>query len=398
MYPNLYYFFKDVFGIEIGILSIFQMFGLFMAFSFLAAFKVITEELKRKEKEGKLRAVKVRQVINKQISNTDLYINALLYGLLGYKIGGLFTLDFSSGSANVQEYIFSTEGNFIAAVAFAGLGYYLRYRDQQKVKALKEETKEVVQHPWQLMGTITMVAAVSGLLGAKLFHILENLNEFAEDPWGSVFSFSGLTYFGGLICGAAAVLWYVKRFGIHWRYMLDAGGPAMMLAYGIGRMGCHLSGDGDWGIVNTQPKPSWLSFMPDWFWAYNYPNNVLGVCNPYVTAAEQAAHPCTWKETPYLIANVYPTPLWESIACILLFVLMWRLRKHIQVPGAMFCLYLILAGIERYFIEKIRVNNVLDIFGIQLTQAEFLSIIFVVVGTAGWLIFSRYKLKPMSGA
>ena len=154
--------------------------------------------------------------------------------------------------------------------------------------------------------------------------------------------------------------------------MLDVGGPAMMLAYGIGRMGCHFSGDGDWGTVNLSAKPSFLSWLPDWAWAYEYPNNVLGVV----------------LENP-----VWPTPLYEVIMAFILFAILWSIRKKVKVPGVLFSIYLIFSGIERYIIEKIRVNPDYHFLGMSFTQAEMISVFFVLIGTAGIIWFKRAEKK-----
>jgi hypothetical protein len=97
------------------------------------------------------------------------------------------------------------------------------------------------------------------------------------DPIGSLISFSGLSFLGGLICATIAILWFAKKNNIKLLHLTDAALPGLMLAYGVGRMGCQIAGDGDWGIPNDAPKPEWLSFLPNWAWAYNYPNNVLGI-------------------------------------------------------------------------------------------------------------------------
>ena len=112
-------------------------------------------------------------------------------------------------------------------------------------------------------GNITMLAMITGLLGAKIFHNLENPAEFMEDPWGAIFSFSGLTFYGGLIVATASILIYAKKHKIGILHLVDAAGPGLMLAYGIGRIGCHISGDGDWGINNLAPKPAFIGLLPD---------------------------------------------------------------------------------------------------------------------------------------
>jgi phosphatidylglycerol:prolipoprotein diacylglycerol transferase len=98
-----------------------------------------------------------------------------------------------------------------------------------------------------MMGSILLWAAVFGFAGAKLFNALENWGDFMKDPVGMLVGFSGLTFYGGLICGGAAVLYIANKNGVKPLDMLDIGGPGMMLAYALGRVGCQMSGDGDWG-------------------------------------------------------------------------------------------------------------------------------------------------------
>ena len=135
-------------------------------------------------------------------------------------------------------------------------------------------TKTIPLYPHHLIGDITIIAAISGLVGAKIFALIEDLPTFFADPVGTFFSGSGLAIYGGLIGGFVGVSIYLKKKQIPVVHVLDAVAPALIIAYGIGRLGCHFSGDGDWGIVNTLAQPSWW-FLPDWLWAYDYPQNVL---------------------------------------------------------------------------------------------------------------------------
>jgi phosphatidylglycerol:prolipoprotein diacylglycerol transferase len=143
--------------------------------------------------------------------------------------------------------------------------------------------------------------------------------------------------------------------------------PALMLGYALGRIGCQVSGDGDWGIAaDMASKPAWL---PQWLWAQTYEHNIVG---------ETIALP-----------GVYPTPLYEAAMGLLCFALLWRLRRHPFAKGWLFSLYLLLAGTERCLIEHIRQNPILD-FGIfRATQAEFISTLFFTAGAAGLLLLSR---------
>ena len=218
------------------------------------------------------------------------------------------------------------------------------------------------------------IAAVAGILGAKIFHNLENIDDFIADPIGQLLSFSGLTFYGGLICGAIAVIYYAKKYGIHYKIISDAAAPGLMLAYGIGRMGCHFSGDGDWGITNLTPKPEWLSFLPDWAWAYTYPHNVINAGVPI--------EGCVGPYCNELLHPVFPTPIYEIIMALGLFALLWYLRKRINIAGMLFGIYMVVNGLERFFIEKIRVNTKYILFGQEITQAELISLAMIISGLA----------------
>lgn len=379
MYPSIYDLFFDLFGVQWLPLKFVQTFGFFVAISFLVSSYVMAIELKRKEKEGLLQSEQVTFWEGKMSSPFDFLATAFTGFLFGWKIIYAF-LNLEVVSNNPQEFILSGQGSILLGILAAALFTGYKYYSENKTKLAEPILKSKEVHPYELMGNVTIIAAVSGFLGAKIFHHLENWADFWADPWGAITSpFSGLTFYGGLIFGAIAVLWYAKKHGIHWKIMLDVGAPTMMLAYALGRVGCHMSGDGDWGIVNLAAKPNWMSFLPDWMWSYNYPNNVNQVCNPY-TGVEAALHQCNWAETPYLIAPVFPTPFYETIACLLLFGVIWAFRKKIKTPGVLFFFYLILNGFERFFIEKIRVNTKYSIGSIQITQAEIISAVFVLIG------------------
>jgi phosphatidylglycerol:prolipoprotein diacylglycerol transferase len=144
----------------------------------------------------------------------------------------------------------------------------------------------------------------------------------------------------------------------------------MMLAYAVGRLGCQLSGDGDWGIVNLHPKP--FSWLPDWVWSYRYPHNVLEAGNPIAGCAGQYCN--------QLAQPVYPTPFYEFLMCSVLFLVLWLIRKKIRVAGQLFGIYLIFNGMERFLIEKIRVNTKYEGLPFQPTQAELISLVLVLGG------------------
>jgi phosphatidylglycerol:prolipoprotein diacylglycerol transferase len=149
----------------------------------------------------------------------------------------------------------------------------------------------------------------------------------------------------------------------------------MMLAYAIGRIGCHLAGDGDWGIINRSPGPAWLSWAPHWLWAAHYPHNVIrqGVYIPG----------CRLDYCTVLPDAVFPTSLYESLVCLLLFFLLWAIRRRLTLPGLLFCIYAVLTGVERFLIEYIRITPKHAVFGWDLTQAQLISLAFIVIGLTG---------------
>ncbi len=384
MYPNLKHLFKDIFGIEWEFLSYLQSFGFLVAVSFLLANYIMVLEMKRKERDGLLKPVKMRVTpdeIKKQ-RLSDLVGSVIIGFILGFKLIPLFVI--GTGGLSLQDYLFSLDGSGIGGLILAAVSGGFTYYRQTKV-ALPVEVEEKLIHPYEIMGNLTVAAAISGLIGAKIFHNLENWQEFIQDPIGNLIAFSGLTFYGGLLFGAVTVLYLAGKKQINWRHMLDIGAPAMMLAYGIGRLGCQISGDGDWGIVNTASKPGWLNWIPDWLWSYRYPNNVLKEGVPI--------DGCVGEYCYQLEQGVFPTPLYETFACILLFFVLWKLRTRIKVPGTLFAIYLIMNGIERFLIEKIRVNNKMDFLGMQVTQAEIISFTLVLLGIIGIIYFRRTPVK-----
>lgn len=384
MYPNLYYAFKDLFGVEWTFLRFVNSFGFFVAIAFIISAIVLAKELQRKSKEGLFQPTEMQVMVGQPATAAELLLNFLLGFLLGYKILALFIMD-SSATEDPQAFIFSSRGSWPAGIGLGLLFAGLKWWDKNKQKLEKPEKRTVRIWPHDRVGEITIIALVFGLLGAKLFDIFENWGDFLKRPSEYIFSPQGLTFYGGLICAALAIWWYAKRHKINFWHLNDAFAPTMMLAYALGRIGCQVAGDGDWGISNTRPKP--FSWLPDWMWAYKYPHNVNEVDTPIPG--------CVGKYCHELAVPAYPTPFYEIVICLILFLVLWALRKRLRVPGTLFALYLVLNGLERFFIEKIRVNTRLNIFGLQPTQAEVISFLLVLSGVILWVYLRRKSGKVL---
>jgi phosphatidylglycerol:prolipoprotein diacylglycerol transferase len=221
----------------------------------------------------------------------------------------------------------------------------------------------------EAVSSLTVIAMASGIAGARIFHIFENLNEFWVSPIRMIWTASGLSIFGGLILGTLSSLLFIRWRRLPLRPFLDAAAPAMMLGYAIGRIGCQVSGDGDWGILADMAlKPTWV---PTMLWAQTYANNIVGST-------------IAWP-------GVYPTPMYEVFLAFICFGVLWTLRKHPYQSGWLFAVYMILAGGERLLIEQIRINPVLNFFGIHATQAEMISVLLILFGSFGVVFLSRRR-------
>jgi phosphatidylglycerol:prolipoprotein diacylglycerol transferase len=205
---------------------------------------------------------------------------------------------------------------------------------------------------------IVFAALIGGLVGSRAYFVIQNYSQVKHDLVGSIFSGSGLVWYGGAIGGAIAVVAWMR-----WRDMLnlvalDMCVTVLALGYGIGRIGCQVSGDGDYGVRSSLP------------WAMGYPHGTV--------------------PTPPGV-KVQPTPIYETVSMCLLAYLLWKLRDRVR-PGVILGLYLVFSGLERLLVEFIRRNKEV-LAGLTAPQLE--SIVLMAIGVvvlavmargAGWVV------------
>jgi phosphatidylglycerol---prolipoprotein diacylglyceryl transferase len=192
-------------------------------------------------------------------------------------------------------------------------------------------------------------ALIGGVIGARVDYLLQNWDEASDDLLGNIFSGTGLVWLGGLAGGAIGVAIWAWRRNWLGLALLDWAAPLLALGYAIGRIGCQVSGDGDYGTPSDLP------------WAMSYPDGTVPTND-----------------------EVHPTPVYEMLAMGAVALLLWRLRDRLR-PGVLFALYLVLAGTERLLVEFIRRN---DEVVAGLTLAQLLSIA-MIAGGGVWLARAR---------
>ncbi|NOZ87983.1 MAG: prolipoprotein diacylglyceryl transferase [Deltaproteobacteria bacterium] len=222
--------------------------------------------------------------------------------------------------------------------------------------------------PVQAAGNVLLAGIIGGIVGAKIFYALERPDIFIKNPLGTLFSGSGLTWYGGFIVAWLLIFWVFKRSKIPVFLGADALVPALALGYGFGRMGCFLAGDGCYGISCCvgASVPGCQTLLP----------------SPLCMAFPHGVAPTS--------VPVLNTPVWEATAALLTFIyLMWRRKSH-RTPGGLFAEWFIIHGILRFTVEFVR-RNPRHVFGIHmgLTQAQFISILMVLAGILFFVFWSK---------
>ncbi len=383
MYPDLSYLAHALFGTQPdNWLSIFKTFGFLLALAFLASAIVFYHELKRKARAGVYVPTPVTITEGLPPNPVEIVMNALVGLLLGGK-GGYAMQHFAEFRGDPAAVILSGKMAWPAAMIGAILLAGLTWWDVNRRRLATPVTREGVVWPHDRISEMTVWAAAGGIVGAKFFDVFDNWEQFLRSPAQVLLSGGGLAFFGGLVLGFVAVVSYIYRQKIPFLPTADAVAPALTVGYGVGRIGCQLSGDGDWGIVSG-PKPTGLAWLPDWMWSFTYPHNVLK--DPDTAPVPSVPIPgCQWDYCLQLSQPVFPTPFYETLLMVAVFGILWTLRKRIATPGLLFFIYLGLIAVERFFIEKIRVNVPHEVLGFQMSQAEIIAVGLFVISVVGGL-------------
>jgi phosphatidylglycerol---prolipoprotein diacylglyceryl transferase len=224
---------------------------------------------------------------------------------------------------------------------------------------------------------VVWYAAIGGVVGARLYYLILTWPQTVADPWGAITSRGGLVWYGGFIGAALLIYWRLRREKVAIPTVADAVAPALAVAYAVGRLGCFLVGD-DYGRPSDVP------------WAIAFPNGA-----PPSTAEnlrEQFGVPIPPGVPGDAVLAVHPTQLYEIAMSLIIFAIIWRLRERIAPAGALFSIYIALAGVERFVVEIFRAKD--DRFFGALTMAQLISLGLVAAGIAG----AAHLMRNRSGA
>ena len=243
---------------------------------------------------------------------------------------------------------------------------------------LRSEVERVGLEPEKAWDFVVM-AVLGGIVGAKIYYVVLNYPSLFADPIGSIFSRGGMVWYGGFLGGLAAVSWEVKKSGLRWSQMADVIAPVLPIGYAVGRMGCFLVGD-DYG----RPTDAWFGVK---FPQGSPPTQVNVMENHFGITID-----------PYFVERfgnvipVHPTQLYEVAMSLIICAFLWRIRKHNYAEGWIWWIWFVLAGIERFLVEFVRLKD--DRFLGAFTMAQLISLLFICIGIVGVLRTSIQQGSP----
>jgi phosphatidylglycerol:prolipoprotein diacylglycerol transferase len=337
MYPRL---------ITIGPITIYS-FGLMMGIGFFVASFVLHKETVRK------------YMVHDFSAELTQFLRAM-YAVLVFVLAVAYLIE-----SGVDGFISSLETNSMKTLAILiGIG---------ALGAALFQKKSTKWFTADTSAFIVVTSILAGVTGSKLLYVIENLEQLGRTPFDTIFSPGGLTWYGGFFLVTAVIYYFTKKQDIPFFRVCDAAAPALMIGYGIARIGCHLAGDGDYGIPTDLP------------WGTNYENGTYPPSVAFRDFPEIVSRYGVNGVVPNNIP-VHPAPVYEFLAGLILFLVLWKFRTAFKQNGQVFMLYLMLAGSARLAVEFIRINPRL-LFG--LTEAQLFSVILILVGLVGF--FSLQK-------
>ncbi len=222
--------------------------------------------------------------------------------------------------------------------------------------------------------SMVIVAAIAGIVGSRIYAILDDLPGYLADPMSMIFSGAGFVFYGGLIGGLAGVFVVSRWYRVPFAVTMDLAAPALAIGQSIGRIGCLLSGDGDWGMPSTLP------------WAMAYPRAIVGWNSATVLKLDDH-----YRLVSGFVpgVRVHPAPIYESLLYLGVFMILWSMRKTSSPPGRLLYWYFVLAGAARFAVEFIRINPRV-FYG--LSEAQLIAIAMMILGGAAlWLSAEKEK-------
>lgn len=227
--------------------------------------------------------------------------------------------------------------------------------------------------------SMVIAAAVAGIAGSRIYAILDDLPAYLADPKMMIFSGSGFVFYGGMIGGIIGAYvvsrWYRVSFGA----TMDMAAPALAIGQSIGRLGCQLAGDGDWGLPSTVP------------WAMSYPKAIVG----------WNGHTVLKLDDNYRLVSgffpgvrVHPAPVYETLLYAGVFLILWSMRKTSHPAGRLIYWYMVLAGAARFVVEFVRINP--RVFH-GLSEAQLIAIAMMIVGAVALMLTAEKRKTPARG-
>jgi phosphatidylglycerol---prolipoprotein diacylglyceryl transferase len=232
----------------------------------------------------------------------------------------------------------------------------------------------------EMATSLIVWGAIGGLAGARLLDVFNNWSVYMSHPFSIVFSGAGFVWYGGLIGGIFSSWLVARHYRISFLTVADMCAAPLALGMALGRMGCLLSGDGDWGLPSKLP------------WAMAYPRAIVG-WGPETVLKLDSHGDLVSGYFPGV--RVHPTPVYEAILYVAIFCFLWSIRKKTTLPGELLYLYLILAGAARFLVEFVRINPRV-LWG--LSEAQIISLIMIGAGSMAWYLSSRRRAEPVKAS